>query len=230
MMSKWFELKDEAISLRREGVSMTVIERQLGIPRSTLSGWFKSVEISKEQKILLEKNKQDGWAKARIRAVEVHHEKKTLRLLEARQAALVSLDKIVLTDEVLDLAFAMLYFGEGAKNNATSLSSSDPNILRFVITVLKRNYNIEPDSIRCDLHLRMDQDDEILKSYWSTELNLPITCFKYVVHDKRSINKPTYDHYKGVCVVGVGSIAIQRKLIFLYTLFCKKVELLNMGA
>lgn len=230
MISKWFELKEEAIELRKKGTSMTIIERQLGIPRSTLSGWFKSIVLTEEQRTILIHSRKDGWAKARVNAVKSHKAQKALRLLKAKEEAIRTLDKIELSDEVLDLAFAMLYFGEGAKNGTTSLASSDPTILKFVLAVLKRNYAITPDMIRCDLHLRMDQDADELKSYWSSQLGIPIERFKYVAFDKRSTGKPTYDHYKGVCVLGVGNIAIQRKLIYLYNLFCDKVAALDAGA
>jgi len=130
---------------------------------------------------------------------------------------------------VLDLAFAMLYLGEGAKNNSTSIASSDPKILRFVLYILRRNHGITAVSIRCDLHLRMDQDESSLKKYWSRELNLPLTCFRYVAIDKRSEGKATYDTYKGVCLLNCGNIAIQRKIVSLYNLFCEKVDSLDKG-
>jgi len=38
MKSKWYELKPDAIKLRKKGFSIGKIERRLGIPRSTLSG------------------------------------------------------------------------------------------------------------------------------------------------------------------------------------------------
>jgi hypothetical protein len=141
-----------------------------------------------------------------------------------------TLEKIELTDEVLDLAFAMLYFGEGAKSNLTSLASSNPTILKFMLVVLKRNYAITPDMVRCDLHLRMDQNADELKKYWSQELGIPLERFKYVAYDKRSTGKPTYDHYKGVCVIACGNVAIQRKMIYLYNLFCDKVATQDLGA
>jgi hypothetical protein len=130
----------------------------------------------------------------------------------------------------LDLAFAMLYFGEGAKTGSTSLASSDPVILKFVLAVLNRNYAVTNDMVRCDLHLRMDQDANKLKSYWPKQLHIPLERFGYVAFDKRSAGKATYDHYKGVCVIYCGSITIQRKLIYLYTLFCDNVAALGVGA
>jgi hypothetical protein len=128
------------------------------------------------------------------------------------------------------LAFAMLYFGEGAKSSLTSLGSSDPNILKFVLYVLKHNYHLKNEQIRCDLHLRMDQDAEEIKAYWADALSLPLSCFRNPVYDKRTEGRPTYPTYKGVCVVACGNIAIQRKLVYLYGLFCEKITELGAGA
>lgn len=230
MKSKWSHLKEEALALRQSGMSMTVIERRLGIARSTLSVWFRDVKLTEEQRALLVRNSEDGWAKARLRAVEVHRAQKSLRLLKAKQEAEKTLEQLELTPAVLDLAFAMLYFGEGAKNGNTSLASSDPKILRFVLAVLKKNYGVTSGMIRCDLHLRMDQVSDEIKVYWSNELNIPVERFKYVAYDKRTEGRPTYEKYKGVCVIICGQIAIQRKLMYLYNLFCDKVATMDMGA
>jgi hypothetical protein len=229
MRSKWFDHKETAISMRQSGMSMTTIGRKLGIPRSTLSGWFRSVELTDEQREKLASNSREGWRRAREKAVEAHRAGKALRLLEAKRNAQRVIDELELSPAVLDLAFAFLYLGEGAKKGSSSLASSDPMILRFVIAVLKKNYGVKPDELRCDLHLRMDQDADTLKSYWAAELKLSVAQFRYVAFDKRSAGQPTYDHYKGVCVLYCGSIAIQRKLIYLYNLFCEKVAVLETG-
>lgn len=229
MKSKWYHLKDEAIALRQSGMSMTTIERRLGIPRSTLSLWLREVILSDQQKEELLRSKADGWAKARVKAVEVHRAQKSLRLLEAKRQAEAVMLNLDLSNEVLDLALAMLYYGEGAKNDRTSLANSDPNILRFFLTVLRHNYGLTVQDLRCDLHLRADQDANQMRRYWSEQLSLPIECFRYVAFDKRTAGRATYDHYKGVCVITCNSIAIQRKLTYLYTLFCDKVAGLNLG-
>ncbi len=223
MKSKWFELKETAITMRKTGLSIKTIENQLGIPRSTLSGWFKLIELSPAQKTKLQRDKDIGWQKAQVKANEWHRAQKTMRLLQAKQDAIETLDKIEISDATLDLAFAMLYFGEGSKNGTTSLASSDPKILKFVLEVLKRNYAITKNMVRCELHLRADQDPLQLKDYWSTELGVPLDRFRGSYIDQRSAGRPTYEHYKGVCVLYCGSIAIQRKLIYLYNLFCEKI-------
>lgn len=184
----------------------------------------------RKSEVKVNENSRDGWEKARIKAVESHRAQKALRLLEAKQSAQNTLNKLELSSPVLDLAFAMLYLGEGTKVGKTSIASSDSKILKFVLVVLKLNYDISPEMVRCELHLRADQDHVKTKEYWSNELKIPMDRFNQVSVDKRSQGRPTYDHYKGVCVINCGPIAIQRKLINLYNLFCDKVARLDMGA
>ncbi len=68
---------------------------------------------------------------------------------------------------------------------------------------------------RCELYLRYDQDPDELKKYWAKELALPLPNFTQVNRDKRTVGRKTYDHYKGVCSLRCGNVAIQRRLVFL---------------
>lgn len=79
-------------------------------------------------------------------------------------------------------------------------------------------------SIKCDLHLRNDQNENEIINYWSKELSIPKKNFVYVVKDKRSVKSPTYPNYKGVCVVRYGDISIQRRLMFLSKKFCNIIS------
>lgn len=209
---------------------MTVIEKRYGIPRSTLSGWFKNIHLTEAQRTRLMRNRQDGWKKAREKAVLAHNATKEKRIQAAKEEATVTLKALEITPELLDIALAMLYFGEGAKKNTTSIANSNPLVLRFVLSVFYKNYGIKPEDIRCDLHLRYDQDGEALKAYWAQQLSLPLSQFKHIAYDKRTEGKPSYDHYKGVCVVTCHKIAIQRKLVSLYNQFCTRVSKEILGA
>ncbi len=230
MKSKWFEYYEEVRELRRNGMSMTTIEQKYGIPRSTLSGWFKDINLSEKQRTRLMKNRQDGWKKAREKAVLTHAAMKAARIKAAEESASATVSRLELTPEILDITLAMLYFGEGAKRNATSIGNSNPLVLRFVLAVLYKNYSLQASDIRCDLHLRADQNGEAMKQYWAKQLSLPLSQFRYITYDKRTLGKPTYDHYKGVCVITCNKIAIQRKLISLYNQFCTKVSEEILGA
>lgn len=133
------------------------------------------------------------------------------------------LQQITLDDNLVELALAMLYLGEGAKNGTTAIGNSNPLILRFFLAVLKKRFALDINKIRFDLHIRADQDPQQIKRYWAKELGVPISSFRYVVADKRTEGKASYSDYKGVCIINCGNIAIQRRLIHLYNLFCQKV-------
>lgn len=223
MKSRWFEYKEKAVLLRKQGLSIREIESSLGIPRSNLSAWLKDVELNDEQKTRLKHNADLALVKARVKANQWHREQKQLRLQRAEDEAKTVLNRIKIDQDIVELALAMLYLGEGCKNNTTSIGNSNPLILKFFLAILTNKYKLDPSKIRYDLHIRADQNPVEIKEYWSRELGLPIEYFKYVVADKRTEGKASYPEYKGVCVVNCGNIAIQRKLIYLYNLFCQKV-------
>ena len=132
MISKWFELKTEAVKLRKKGKSIKYVSTCLGIPLSTLSGWFKNIELTKSQKKVLEIKWERALIKARKGAVKWHKGQKELRLKFAEDQAERTLLKISNTQETLELALALLYLGEGFKKSTdTGMGNSDPLILKF---------------------------------------------------------------------------------------------------
>jgi hypothetical protein len=223
VISKWYELKPKAIVLRKNGTSIREVEKILKIPRSTLSGWFRNIKLTKSQKIRLDTNWQKALYNARKHAVIWHNHQKELRMKIAQDEAIQTLNKIKLKDKsVLELALAMIYMGEGSKKNVTSLGNTNPLILKFFIKSLSILYKIDKTEIRCELHLRNDQNAQKMIKYWSKEISIPKNRFT-ATKDKRPIKSKTYPNYMGVCVVRCGKIAIQRKLGFIGEGFCNKI-------
>ena len=203
---------------------MTVIEREFNIPRSTLSGWFKDIELSEAQRTRLMRNSQDGWKKAREKAVISKGIAKAKRIARAEQHAKNTFSALPNSSEaVLELALAMLYFGEGSKKNTTSMGASDSKMLIFFIESVEKLYSKNRNSFRYDLHLRDDQDEAAMRKYWSSRLKINPEKISYIVKDKRTKGKPTKNNYRGVCLVTVGDISIQRRLIALYNIYCSEV-------
>ena len=223
MKSKWYELKPKAIALRQRGLSIRHIEVVLAIPRSTLSGWFRHVLLTVAQRKKLHEEWRKGLHKARAKAATWHRTQKSLRFDRAKAEAKATLARMPLHNSaVLDLALAMLYLGEGFKKSRnTCMGNSDPLILCLFIEVLKSTYGVSVEDIKCALHLRADQSPERMKKFWSQALGIPEKNFTKASIDARTQGSPTYSHYKGVCVVGCGHVAIQRKLTYLATLFCE---------
>lgn len=225
MQSQWFRLKEKAVALRRKGHSIKDVEDKLGIARSTLSGWFRDVSLTKTQRFLLDKRWRQGLVKARKNAIIWHNRQKSKRLELAKLDAGKILKNLDTNDlDMIELALAILYLGEGfKKGDTTGMGNSDPLLLKFFLKILLGINGLNLEKIRFDLHLRFDQDPKEIKKFWSKELGVPISKFKHIAVDKRTIGKPTYKEYKGVCVIDCGNVAIQRKLVYLGRAFCNNV-------
>ena len=155
-----------------------------------------------------------------------HNKQKQSRIDSARIEALNTFESLPTeNNSVLELALAMLYYGEGSKNNSTTLGASDAKMILFFVSACEKLYEVDRTKNRYDLHLRYDQDEETEKRYWANELHIDISLIKYVSRDRRTIGKPTRDGYHGVCQVRIGSVAIQRRLISLYSVYCSSVIL-----
>lgn len=143
----------------------------------------------------------------------------------AAQEAAKTLAKIDCADDaIVELALALLYLGEGMKKTEyTAIGNSDPVILKFFVTMLQRLYGIRPNEMKCELHLRADQNPVEISKYWAKTLGIPLSNFRKPSFDQRTAGRPTYPNYKGVCLVYGGRVAIQRKLVYIATTFCNHI-------
>lgn len=207
-------------------MSLRHIEVSLGVSRSTLSGWLKGVELTDKQVLILKDKWRQGLVKARKKAILYHQAQKRGRLEIARQRAdftIKSLD--MLNRDVLKLALAMLFAGEGFKKaEETSLGNSDPVIVLGYLRMLELAYGLDKRRLRLYLHLRNDQaiNDEL--KFWSTVLNIGTEYFKIAPVDKRTFGRPTFEGYHGVCVVRYYDVSVKRELLEIARVYFSKLN------
>lgn len=207
-------LKSKAIILRRKGLSLKTICKKLKVAPSTVSGWIRGIELTKNQRKKLTADWKNSLARARELAVVWHNTQKKKRLEKAKEEASNVLSHINLNDKnILELVLAFLYLGEGAKGQTLTLANSNPNVLLFYLASIEKIYNINRNKLTYHLHLRADQNKDEMKKYWSKILKVNLERFTYCVLDKRTTGRKTYPNYKGVCLVIGGSLAIQRRLL-----------------
>lgn len=220
--------RDFVEHLRMKGLSFKEIHKELGVPLSTVSGWLRGMTIPES----VRKSSEVRWkmknVKARQRASERHSVMKLERIAAIHSRVDVEyesvLELLTTKNTTLEIALAFLYLGEGAKgNNGLSLASSSPSILKFYIESLEKLYGIKRETLRYDTHLRFDQDENEVKRFWSMQLSVPIERFRYSVKDKRTIGRPTYGKYHGVCLVSGGGVEIQRRLLYLAEVFSNTI-------
>ena len=207
--------KEVAIALRLKGKSIRDIEATLKINRSTLSGWLRDVPLTPKQKKTLYKNWLLALQTARLKAMAVHQRNRLERINKIKADVDSFLSDFKMTKELGQLMFAVFYLAEGTKTEGQmSFANSNPNLLKAILTLF-RNVSIPDESkFRCCLHLRKDQTDEKLKTFWSKLLQIPKSQFIKSQFDERTKNK-TYPDYKGVCIIYYYDTAAQRRTMYM---------------
>ena len=158
--------KEQAIKLRTEGKSYSEIRKKLGVPRATLSDWFRNNVWSKK---LSKRLNIKYLARNKIRLVALNKIRgKNLNRLyeEARQEARKEFQQ--LKYHPLFIAGVSIYWGEGDKATTSGfrISNVDPLMIkvfrRFLIDVCR----VDKKRIRASLLLYPDLDESLCKKFW----------------------------------------------------------------
>jgi len=207
------EVKEKARELRRAGYTYREIIKALGgdVPKNTLSGWIKDIELTPDQKERIRQIELEGSKRGREKAAEWNREQKRKRIKVAEEKARPVAERLANDDDALTLMASALYMGEGAKNEkAFCFGNSDPDLIRAWLAILRRSFDIDESKFACQLCISDNQDEEKLKGFWSEVTGIPLGQFM-----RSSIKKATgktKEGYKGVCAVHYYSLEIKRYL------------------
>lgn len=207
----------EAERLRREeGLSYNEIAERLGVSKSTLSNWLRDIPLSPAHEARLKARMRANRATFAARAWSVNRE----RHARARQDAYLGGANVVpllpQATSVDELAFAMLYLGDGSKSgNRVQLASTDERILSYLINALVHLYEVEV--LRLSLRLNLVEAarpvEEQLKLWWSQTLGIPAEQFTKTQFDRRSKAVELTGDYHGVCTVTYCDTYLQQRLL-----------------
>ena len=206
--------KEFSIEMRKKGDSYTAICATLNIPKSTLNYWLRNTNLSAKAKKVILNRKREAVKQNRAKALKVLREKYNRELKIINDAAQQDFKSYIMNDRDKELLLAMLYIGEGLKKTKShiGLGNSDPKIELMFVRLLRELYNVDNSKLGCYLHLRMDQNEEKEKKYWSDILSIPVSMFNKSQFDSRTIDKPTWKSYHGVCVVCCNDHKIKKRL------------------
>lgn len=109
----------------------------------------------------------------------------------------------------------MLYWGEGdkTKDYFVALTNTNPDILFYFITWLRKYFEINESKLKCRLYLWENLDEKNVKIFWSKKLKIPLTQFtkSYISHSIPKIRKAKHEF--GVCRISYGSKKIFTEII-----------------
>ena len=199
---KFYERKivEKARLARKKGLSLRMIEKQLGIPNSTISKWVRDV-------------KSDN-----------HFYKKARLLEKAGKNKLVYLLKNYKVDkDQAKILLSLLYWCEGSKypsTNCVAFSNSDYVLIKTFIELIRKGFNIEEEKFRVRLQLHSTHDIRKENNFWSKLLKISLSQF-----GKPTItipgNKRKRSDYRGTCTIKYYDVKLLLNIIGIYESFGK---------
>ena len=180
-------LKIKAIKYRRRGYSYAMIKKEIGISKSTLSGWLQEIPFKPNQTVL----KRIG--EARTKSAQSRNEQKLHNIEQARQEAKIDLGTLSHRD--LFLLGIGLYMGEGTKSSESiRVINSDPKIILLTLKWLKDICGLKNNNFRITVFLYPDLNEKLVKNYWSRLTGLPLSQFCKTQIDSRTDKKSKKKH------------------------------------
>lgn len=178
-----------AYKMRMKGQSYTEISKGLGMSRSTLSGWFRHLDIPKEAKEKIKNRSRAASINALLTVNRDRVKKAEQSASEHRSTAQRQVRR--LSDRELMIAGVMLYWTEGHKRpimkggkprtyHAVSFTNSDPSRVKLFLRFLRDICDVEDIKIIADLRIHKDQNDAHLLEFWRKTTGLGFSNFKKV--------------------------------------------------
>lgn len=206
-----FKDRENALALREKGMSYGQIKKELGISKSTLSGWLKDYPLSKERiKELRDCNEQrieryrETMRKKREKRLDIFYKQEKAKILP-------------ISKREVYLAGLFLYWGEGSKSLSAArlqISNTDPSMIKFFIHWLE-TLEVSKEKMRIQLHLYSDMNIDKEINFWSKELKINKNQFvkPYIKNSLSSdINhKGSFGH--GTCNVTLGDARLSEKVL-----------------
>lgn len=202
-----------ALDLIASGETYAQIKNQYGIPKSTLSVWFKNSGKKPDR------TRQLAHLRiARIAATTIIQQRKKSRIeIAERNAKHLSIRLPFQKEAVGKALLAMLYWAEGGKqDNNMKFTNTDPGLVSLFVSLLREHYQIDEGRFRIALLVHYYHDQNETRDFWSKKLKIPVSQFWKIYLKPRGAKKKEYRrNFYGICNLHYSSSAIQRELIAL---------------
>ena len=202
--------KQKAIQLRLAGESYNQIKKEIGVSKSTLSGWLKNMPLSEERLKELQHSEQ-----------RIEHYRETCR--KRKEKILGDFYKqekkkiLPLSKRDLFIAGLFLYWGEGGKTDKGSLvlSNTNPAVIKFGIRWMEKVLGVKREAITVRLHLYKDMNIDNEVNFWSKELGVGKEQFRnpYIKNSNKTSLTYKVGFGHGTCNIRVSNVILQRKVL-----------------
>lgn len=208
--------KLKALQLRRKGMSVKAIAKQLGVSNGSVSVWTRDVVLTPKQREALKVQQIAAGHRGRMMGTEANKKKKKDRVERARKEAqrkVASLSK----RELFMLGLG-LYWGEGVKasNGVVAVVNSDPLVIQIMIRWFTECLGVDQTRLQPRVYISdLHRDREkAITTFWVKSLGLPREQFRKMIFLNKG--KKIYENknmYYGVLTLRVARAADLRLAI-----------------
>lgn len=210
--------KEKAILLRQQGKTYSEILKEVHVAKSSLSLWFREVQLSNPQKQKITQKRIDAQRKGALA-------RKEQRILRESTIINDSINEIkTLTKQELMLIGTALYWAEGSKakphntSQGVDFGNSDSKMISIYMEWLRKSLKVSDDRITLSLYIHENSRHKIDKiiHHWLKITKLPKSQFKYVyykTHNPVTKRQVVQESYFGVLRIRVSrSTDLNRKI------------------
>ncbi len=183
-MKSKVEIKHNAISLRKNGLSYKEIMSRVQVSKSTLSNWCSGLELTSKERENLEGRILVGRDISRAKAKLSHNNKRIERENRVYEEAFKEFN-IFKSDDFFFVGIVM-YWAEGSKKSKSfQFINSDPEMISLMIKWIEKFLKIPRNTLKYRLFIHEPYMNENCEEFWSSTINVSKSQFQ------KTIYKPT---------------------------------------
>lgn len=175
-----------------KGKSYTEIQRELGVPKSTLSAWLSNVQISKNaQKQIEERTRRKSLV-----GLLKRNKQQTAQALQRKQKTIkTAMQEIgAMSQRDIFILGVSLYWAEGYKRpmrrngreltcHSMSLTNSDPKLVICFLRFLKEICKVPEEKIKASIRIYEHHNEEELLRFWLETTGIKREKFEKTYYD-----------------------------------------------
>ncbi len=172
-MNNLIEVKEQCIELRKKGLSYKEINQKLGVAKSTLSYWLRLIPLTPIHRERLY-TKRIQYLSSGNQSQKHRRQREVSGIINQASKDIT----LPISEEAFKLMGAALYWAEGSKTaSGLIITNSDPRMILFMVKWFDKVFNIHPTLLKARLNIYPQQNEEELKTFWSSLTGIPIENF-----------------------------------------------------
>lgn len=166
--------REQAIDLRKMGLSYSEIQAKVPVSQASLSLWLRAVELQPYHRQRLAERKLTGQ---RLAAQTVHNQR-LARVASILSQAEHEAKEFLNSSNILWVIGTVLYWAEGTKvkewtpHGRVTFTNMDPEMIRLVRAWLVLYCSVASDNLVYALYIHPDADIAEAKRYWTLRLGI----------------------------------------------------------